>query len=313
MVKVPEITTADWQLSLKGLGLVEEGLKDVKQCIDIILHTVKGSDPLRPEFGSDVFSHVGKPVPILIPLVKKAIVEAISLWEKRVEVITPIKHEFVSPAQVVFNIGYRIVDDNLLDSIDLVYGIGEEGNDGSAGNPLILVASIPQGLRLYLSLILDGNNVLPEPPINGFGSVSDLFLWAIEHYYPQGQWYWLQQQGQIILYVNNGIANTGNLSITSSVNVLSAFIPEMGDNQYYSAIFQHIGNFVLPEFPTYYAENIEQLLLWAQENWSDYGTWSVSNNYLILESPLDLSNYTLEVVVYQTGAFDDGFNSGFDG
>ena len=48
------ITSAHWQPALDTPGGVVEGLRDIDQAIRIILTTPRGSDPHRPEFGSDI-------------------------------------------------------------------------------------------------------------------------------------------------------------------------------------------------------------------------------------------------------------------
>lgn len=87
MASVKDIQAADWQLSINGVGIVEQGLNDVKQCVNLILLTRKGSDPLRPEFGCDMYLYIDQPVHIALPKMKKAMLEAIRQWEPRIEVL----------------------------------------------------------------------------------------------------------------------------------------------------------------------------------------------------------------------------------
>src|ERR1700758_303720 len=86
-----EITSADWSLALDtpglpgpGLGQVVQGLADVGQCIGIILTTPKGSDPLRPTFGADIWRFIDNPINSAIPAIVREVTEAITLWEPRV-------------------------------------------------------------------------------------------------------------------------------------------------------------------------------------------------------------------------------------
>lgn len=84
--KLEDITAVNWQLSDSRSGQVAQGIDDIKQCIKIILMTTKGSDPLRPLFGSDIWQHIDKPVKIAAALISAEIVTALTKWEPRVEV-----------------------------------------------------------------------------------------------------------------------------------------------------------------------------------------------------------------------------------
>lgn len=86
-MKIQDIQTQNWSLSATEQGSVVLDLEDINQCIAIILATVKGSDPLRPEFGCDILRWIDKPVNQAIPNIIKEAVAAINLWEKRVVVI----------------------------------------------------------------------------------------------------------------------------------------------------------------------------------------------------------------------------------
>ena len=61
MTTLNEITYVDWQYKLNSIGSVAEGVEDINQCIAIILLTQKGSDPLRPTFGSGRFDVINLP------------------------------------------------------------------------------------------------------------------------------------------------------------------------------------------------------------------------------------------------------------
>jgi hypothetical protein len=89
------ITSADWSLALdqqgapgSGIGSVVQGVADVNQCIQIILTTPKGSDPLRPTFGADVWRYIDSPMNSAIPAIVRDVTEAIVRWEPRVTVVS---------------------------------------------------------------------------------------------------------------------------------------------------------------------------------------------------------------------------------
>ncbi|MCC7753101.1 baseplate protein, partial [Escherichia coli] len=47
-------TSVFWQPTLQAPGEIVRGLDDIRQAIQIILRTPRGSDPHRPEFGSNL-------------------------------------------------------------------------------------------------------------------------------------------------------------------------------------------------------------------------------------------------------------------
>lgn len=85
-VKIDQIRSANWQISAQGVGQIVEGIDDIRQCIQFILTTTKGSDPLRPLFGSDIYRHIDKPVNVAQANISAEILEALELWEKRITV-----------------------------------------------------------------------------------------------------------------------------------------------------------------------------------------------------------------------------------
>jgi len=61
-------------------------IEDITQCVHAILSTVKGSDPLRPDFGSNVYLYIDKPVNEMQSMMVYDVTEALQKWEKRIEV-----------------------------------------------------------------------------------------------------------------------------------------------------------------------------------------------------------------------------------
>ena len=69
--------------SLADAGALVEGVGDIAQAIWIILNTPKGSDPLRPLFGSDLWRYIDAPLPQAVPHIIRESWDAISAWEPR--------------------------------------------------------------------------------------------------------------------------------------------------------------------------------------------------------------------------------------
>lgn len=78
------ITATHWQPALGTSGQVIEGLREIDQAIRIILITPKGSDPHRPEFGSNLHRYLDWPTNRITPYLVRESVDAIRQWEPRV-------------------------------------------------------------------------------------------------------------------------------------------------------------------------------------------------------------------------------------
>ena len=63
-----------------------QGVDDIHQCIANILNTPKGTDILRPEFGSDHFQYIDQPEDVALPNMVREITLALQRWETRIEV-----------------------------------------------------------------------------------------------------------------------------------------------------------------------------------------------------------------------------------
>lgn len=120
MALLKDIKSKDWSLGILEQGSIVEGLSDIHQCIYIILTTVKGTDPLRPEFGCDIFRWLDKPVNQAIPNMVKETVVAINTWETRVVVkqVTPK----IDVSTVSLRVEWETVSSNEIGSIQVTYG-----------------------------------------------------------------------------------------------------------------------------------------------------------------------------------------------
>ena len=87
---------------------IVEGVDDIVQSINIILTTIPGSDPLRPEFGSNVYQYLDKPLPSVLGKIIYEATTAIGRWEKRLDV-TRISASRNDAAHTVFKIEGTVV------------------------------------------------------------------------------------------------------------------------------------------------------------------------------------------------------------
>lgn len=85
-MNINEIRSAEWGISLNEIGGVVEGNDDINQCIGIIVRTIKGTDPFRPNFGCDVLRYLDLTKRRAAPGLAKEIGDAVTLWEQRIDV-----------------------------------------------------------------------------------------------------------------------------------------------------------------------------------------------------------------------------------
>ena len=119
-ITLAEIKSADWSLMLdraglpgSGIGSVVTGVDDVDQCIAIILTTPKGSDVLRPTFGTDLWKYIDAPISQAGPAVVREVTQSITQWEPRVKVLsvisTPISNITTQPgAHIEITVAWQL-------------------------------------------------------------------------------------------------------------------------------------------------------------------------------------------------------------
>lgn len=212
MAKLSDILSPVWTLSISGGGSIAEGMEAIRQCLDIIVRTTKGSDPLRPEFGSDVSKYQDAPLNVAIPRMKKAILDSIALWEPRVS-ITSILSSLQDNSNVLFNLTYTLADKSLADSVSFLIGNGGILS-GTAKQRLILRGFFPPNpanFQYQVALVLDGNPILPAPPATGFATLQDMYAWVQTNWLNYGQWY---LNGISLVGYMNGTYSQGTLTIS---------------------------------------------------------------------------------------------------
>lgn len=110
-ISYTHITAANWQPALGTSGEVVEGLCDIDQSIRIILTTPKGSDPHRPEFGSDLHLYLDWPTNRVTPHLVREAVDAISRWEPRISVVHV--HIMINSQQIIVRVRWGIAGQTL--------------------------------------------------------------------------------------------------------------------------------------------------------------------------------------------------------
>lgn len=97
-----------WQLAPGGAGIVQ-GIEDIDAAIHNILSTRKGSDVLRPDFGSNHFDYIDTPEDVLVPNMVREVVLAVKTWERRA-VVENVSFAGRAP-HITMTVNWRVADD----------------------------------------------------------------------------------------------------------------------------------------------------------------------------------------------------------
>lgn len=105
-----QIQSTHWQLAPETEGVsAVSGIDDIHLCIANILSTQKGTDILRPEFGSDHFRYIDYPEDVAVPNFVREITQALQKWESRI-VIDEVLVDGEAP-HFTFTVMWRLTDD----------------------------------------------------------------------------------------------------------------------------------------------------------------------------------------------------------
>lgn len=280
MALLTDINSIDWGVSLAGSGNIVQGYDDINQCIDVILRTQKGTDPLRPFFGSNIYFYIDAPVNIAIPNIKREIIDALSLWEKRIEIVS-ITH-ILQESRIFFFITYKVVDDYEEYTTQLLLDNGQLIFTAAPPQSLILEAIIPiswPGFSLLLEFIVNGNPALPAPPAYGFASPQAMYTWVNNNWGSYARWYLTPYK--LIAFVRPGMARTASLNITLSTIYRYAFtIPALPVGKQFEVQFNSSHPADAPPatlLPVYHT-NMAAMLSWLNANWFvSQVTWVIEN------------------------------------
>lgn len=113
--QLSDIKSSAWQLSLSAPGKITQGLNDVRQCVQIILTTTIGSDPLRPLFGSRIYEHIDKPAAVAAALISAEILDCLNKWEPRI-IINRLTYDIIG-SRLEFYIFSALIDGSEADEL----------------------------------------------------------------------------------------------------------------------------------------------------------------------------------------------------
>lgn len=119
-MEITDVKTSLWGLSLAKQGGIVQGIDFINQCITVVLLTRKGTDPLRPEFGNEVFAQLDRPINQVKAKIINNVVNAINLWITNIRVIkvTPV----ISAGQVTVNVQWAFNNSIQINKVNVTYG-----------------------------------------------------------------------------------------------------------------------------------------------------------------------------------------------
>lgn len=121
MTVINDITASDWSPKLGEIGAVVEELDDINQCISIILNTPKGSRAHEPEFGSNIYQYIDRPVNEAIPGIVREVIDALSIWEPRIKLVKVIP--VVNGSNITLQVEWKLNEDDTVQQTGVsVYG-----------------------------------------------------------------------------------------------------------------------------------------------------------------------------------------------
>lgn len=322
MATLNDILSPVWTMDKSGGGQIVEGLSAIRQALDLIISTTKGSDPLRPEFGCDANKYLDYPVNIAAPLISKALLDAISTWETRVT-ISSISYKLNGTNNLVYTINYTVNPD-IADELTVNIANGVLFTN-AAPKLLTLTGLFPPNPNEYAysaALILNSDAMFPQVPSYGFEDIYKLYSWVVNNWSNYGRWF-LTVNGIIGLMNPEYTSGTLTISIINIKLYAIPILPLQEGNQYSVRIiaggveYDIAGNL-------YTADDI---LNAVQQKLSSLGTWTTQNtggdfnedfdngfneSQLSLVLQTQALNIQMSIAQGTTGDFNEDFNDDFN-
>ncbi len=301
-----QIDSPTWAMGLKR-GQIVKDVAAINQSIFLILTTSRGTDPMRPLFGSTIYQYLGTPTNIAIAGIKASIVEALSVWEKRIQVVR-VTHK-VSVDKLQFIIVYK-AGDGVESLFELFIA------NGAVSSTTILADLILQGMfpidgdRFFVEFGLDGLTINPLAPIGGFTDRVSMLNFCRAAYGNYGNWY--LQGDRLYCRVSDPKYTTGFIKITALILTrIETEIPTKGSGQSYQVSITYGGQTV---YSSNTLQNPAEILTELRTNYAKYGDWGIetvlgdfsedfNNDFLTFRTVLAL--YTL---TYKTATLNITIN-----
>jgi phage baseplate assembly protein W len=120
-MEVTDVKSSLFSVSLAKVGDIVEGIAHINQCINILLKTRLGSDPLRPEFGCSIFQRFDKPINEVRSLLVNDVKKAIDLFIPEITVVKITSDATLG--ELVVNIQWAFKNTVNTNQVNITYGI----------------------------------------------------------------------------------------------------------------------------------------------------------------------------------------------
>lgn len=115
MENITDIKSTHWQPALGATDdQVVVNFDDLNQAVRIILGTPKGMEPLRPDFGSNLYLYLDYPIDRAKPHIVRESILALRQWEPRIDV-ERIDYEILPASQggahAIVKVWWRLAKD----------------------------------------------------------------------------------------------------------------------------------------------------------------------------------------------------------
>lgn len=115
-------TKQDWlgkdtRFPITDKFVINEGISEVNQCIQLLIATVPGERVMRPEYGCRLYTRIWENLDEVASEGLSDIRDAIDTFEPRVDLVSVNSRVFRDEGRVLFAIEYRIKDENTVENL----------------------------------------------------------------------------------------------------------------------------------------------------------------------------------------------------
>ena len=76
--------TTNWQVYINDTSIIVRDIDDIAQSVYLILSTIQGTDPIRPNFGSLIYTYLDKPMIAVEPMIVWEVFDKVARFENRI-------------------------------------------------------------------------------------------------------------------------------------------------------------------------------------------------------------------------------------
>jgi hypothetical protein len=208
------------------------------------------------------------PVNVAIAGIKSSIVEALSVWEKRIEIVK-ITHT-VTLDRLSFRIIYKS-GESVESFFDLIVASGSIGRDTVLADLIIQGIFPTTGERFLVEFGLNNNIIAPISPVGGFGDRISVLNFCNAAYGSYGFWY--LQGDRLYCRVKDAKYLTGYIKITAlSISRIQVDVPQKNMREFYQVSITHGGAIV---YSSNSLNNPNEILVELNTNFLEYGVWQL--------------------------------------